>query len=253
MTLTVHRGHPHVPSDAAIAASRIREHAISAENWLHDQGAISIVNSDSLGMGRIAETARRTWQLAHVQAALAGETGPDVVNNARVLRYLAKLTHNPAVAHGLAAHVGSVRPGRLADIVLWNPAWFGAQPELVIKSGFVAWGAAGSGSGSTRLTQPRRMRAFYGGLGAAPARLAHVFVSQHVPRRRRAPAPRCRPGAQYSPISGSRGLTCADMLHNTATPQVEVAPEPVPVRADGREIALHRSPTLPLTRLHHLG
>jgi urease subunit alpha len=252
MTLTVHRGHPHVPSDAAIAASRIREHAISAENWLHDQGAISIVNSDALGMGRIAETARRTWQLAHVQATLAGETGPDVVNNARVLRYLAKLTHNPAVAHGLAAHVGSVRPGLLADIVLWNPAWFGAQPELVLKSGFVAWGAAGSGSGSTRLTQPRRMRAFYGGLGAAPARLAHVFVSQHclddVTARDALPR-----GRQYSPISRSRGLTCADMLHNTATPQVEVAPEPVPVRADGREIALHRSPTLPLTRLHHLG
>jgi urease subunit alpha len=252
MTLTVHRSHAHVPSDAAIAASRIREHAISAENWLHDQGAISIVNSDALGMGRVAETPRRTWQLAHVQAALAGETGPDVVNNARVLRYLAKLTHNPAVAHGLAEHVGSVRPGRLADIVLWNPAWFGAQPELVIKSGFVAWGAAGSGSGSTRLTQPRRMRAFYGGLGAAPARLAHVFVSRHCldDAGARAALP---PGHRYSPISGSRGLTCVDMLRNTATPHVEVAPEPIPVRADGREIPLHHSPTLPLTRLHHLG
>lgn len=248
MTMTVHRGHAHFPSDAAIAASRIREHAISAENWLHDQGAISIVNSDALGMGRVAETARRTWQLAHVQATLAGETGPDVANNARVLRYLAKLTINPAIAHGLAAHVGTIAPGRLADIVLWNPAWFGAQPELVIKSGFVAWGAAGSGSGSTRLTQPRRMHAFYGGQGAAPARLAHVFVSQHSIDAGGLPA-----GRTYSPISGSRGLTCADMLHNTATPTVEVEPGPVPVRADGREIALHHSPVLPLTRLHHLG
>lgn len=248
MTMTVHRGHPHVPSDVAIAASRIREHAISAENWLHDQGAISIVNSDALGMGRVAETARRTWQLAHVQASLAGQIGPDVANNARVLRYLAKLTINPAVAHGLAAHVGTIAPGRLADIVLWNPAWFGAQPELVIKSGFVAWGAAGSGSGSTRLTQPRRMHAFYGGQGDAPARLAHVFVSQHSIDAGGLPA-----GRTYSPISGSRGLTCADMLHNTATPTVEVEPGPVPVRADGREIALHHSPVLPLTRLHHLG
>jgi urease subunit alpha len=247
MTLTVHRGHAHVPSDAAIAASRIREHAISAENWLHDQGAISIVNSDALGMGRIAESARRTWQLASVQATLAGETGPEVANNARVLRYLAKLTHNAAVAHGMAGHVGSLRPGRLADIVLWNPAWFGAQPELVIKSGFVAWGAAGSGSGSTRLTQPRRMRAFYGGHGAAPARLAHVFVSRH------ADTDALPAGRTYSPIADSRGLTCADMLHNTATPTVEVAPEPIPVRVDGREVPLHRSATLPLTRLHHLG
>jgi urease subunit alpha len=252
MTLTVHRGHAHVPSDSAIAASRIREHAISAENWLHDQGAISIVNSDALGMGRIAETARRTFQLAHVQATLAGETGPEVANNVRVLRYLAKLTHNPAVAHGIAAHVGSVRPGRLADLVLWNPAWFGAQPEMVLKSGFVAWGAAGSGSGSTRLTQPRRMLPFYGGLGSAPARLSHVFVSQQCLDDAEAnaalPADRA-----YSPIADSRGLGSADMLHNTATPHVEVAPDPVPVRVDGREVALHRSPTLPLTRLHHLG
>ena len=137
--------------------------------------------------------------------------------------------------------------GLLADIVLWNPAWFGAQPDLVIKSGFVAWGAAGSGSGSTRLTQPRRMRAFYGGHGAAPARLAHVFVAQN------ADASALPPGRMYSPIADSRGLTCADMLHNTATPQVEVAPEPVPVCVDGRAIPLHRSSSLPLTRLHHLG
>jgi urease subunit alpha len=247
MTLTVHRGHAHLPSDAAIAASRIREHAISAENWLHDQGAISIINSDALGMGRVAETARRTWQLAHVQAALAGETGVQVNNNPRVLRYLAKLTHNPARAHGLAAHVGSLRPGRLADIVLWQPAWFGAQPDLVIKSGFVAWGAAGSGSGSTRLTQPRRMRAFYGGLGAAPARLSQVFVSTHA-QIERLPA-----GRTYATVSQSRNLTCADMVHNSATPTVAVAAEPVPVRVDGADIPLHRSPTLPLTRLHHLG
>jgi urease subunit alpha len=175
-----------------------------------------------------------------------------VANNARVLRYLAKLTVNPALAHGIAAHVGSIQPGRLADIVLWNPAWFGAQPELVIKSGFVAWGAAGSGSGSTRLTQPRRMRPFYGGHGDAPTRLAHVFVAGAClddPAARAAlPA-----GRTYSPIAGSRGLGCADMLHNTATPQVEVAPEPQPVRVDGREIPLHRASTLPLTRMHHLG
>ena len=177
MTMTVHRGHPDLPSDRTIAASRIREHAIAAENRLHDDGAISIINSDALGMGRIGETVRRTWQLAHVQAHLAGETGPDVANNARVLRYLAKLTHNPAVAHGLAGHVGSLRAGRVADIVLWSPAWFGAVPELVIKSGFVAWGAAGSGSGSTRLGQPRRMRGFHGARGGAPARLSHQFVA----------------------------------------------------------------------------
>ncbi|MQA94376.1 MAG: urease subunit alpha [Streptosporangiales bacterium] len=251
MTMTVHRAHAALPSDHAIAASRIREHAIAAENRLHDDGAIAIINSDALGMGRIGEVGRRTWQLAHVQATLAGETGPETANNARVLRYLAKLTHNPAVAHGIAAHVGSVRPGLLADLVLWQPAWFGAQPELVVKSGFVAWGAAGSGSGSTRLTQPRRMLPFYGGLGDAPARLAHVFVSASclADSAARAALP---PGRRYAPISGSRGLGSADMLHNTATPSVQVAPEPVPVRVDGKEIPLHHATELPLTRLHHL-
>jgi len=252
MTMTVHRGHPQLPSDAAIAASRIREHAIAAENHLHDRGAISIVNSDALGMGRVGETARRTWQLAHVQAGLAGETGHDVDNTARVLRYLAKLTHNPAVAHGMADHVGSLQPGRLADLVLWNPAWFGAQPELVVTSGFVAWGAAGSGSGSTRLTQPRRMRPFYGGLGDAPPRLSHVFVSQACldDSAARAALP---DGHRYLPIAHSRGLTSADMLANTETPEVEIPGEPAPVRVDGREVELHRADALPLTRLHHLG
>lgn len=251
MTMTVHRGNPLLDSDAAIAASRIREHAIAAENHLHDRGAISIVNSDALGMGRVGETARRTWQLAHVQAALVGEAGPDVVNNARVLRYLAKLTYNPAVAHGMSEHVGSLQPGRVADLVLWRPAWFGAEPELVVKSGFVAWGAAGSGSGSTRMTQPRRMRPFYGGLGSAPSRLSHVFVAQacldDAASRDRLP-----PGHRYTPIADSRGLSCADMLFNTATPTVEIHPEPLPVRVDGEEIAVEHAHDLPLTRLHHL-
>ncbi len=251
MTMTVHRGHAHLPSDHAIAAVRIREHAIAAENALHDQGAISIINSDSLGMGRGAEMGRRAWQLAHVQAGLAGETGPERPANARVLRYLAKLTINPAVAHGLAAHVGSIRPGRLADIVLWNPAWFGTSPELVVKSGFVAWGHAGSGSGSTRLGQPRRMRAFYGGHGTAPQRLAHLFVGRdclETPSARAA----LPSGRTYSAVSGSRGLTCADMRRNDGTPHVEVPGEPTPVRIDGAAVPLTYAESLPLGRLHHL-
>jgi len=141
MTMTVHRLHTRLSSDLGIARSRIRRHGIAAENRLHDLGAISIINSDSMGMGRIAEVARRTWQLAHVQAVLAAESGPGFVNNARVLRYLAKLSLNPAIAHGMAAHVGSLAAGRLADIVLWDPARFGTTPEIVLKSGFVAWGA----------------------------------------------------------------------------------------------------------------
>lgn len=251
MTMTVHRGHAALDADRAIAASRIREHAIAAENALQDMGGISIINSDALGMGRVAEMGRRAWQLAHVQAGLLGETGPDHPANERVLRYLAKLTVNPAVAHGLAAHVGSLQPGRIADILLWQPAWFGTTPELVVKSGFVAWGNAGSGSGSTRITQPRRMRGFYGGLGDAPSRLAHVFVAetalQDAAARAALPA-----GRRYTAIGQARGLTCADMVRNTATPHIDAVGEPDPAVVDGTPIAIHHAERLPLTRLHHL-
>jgi urease subunit alpha len=251
MTMTVHRGHRLLPSDEAIAASRIREHGIAAENYLHDIGGISIINSDSLGMGYMNESVRRTWQLAQIQATLAGEIGPEFVNNARVLRYLAKLTLNPAVAHGMADNVGSLQPGRIADIVLWNPAWFGAAPELVIKSGFVAWGASGSGSGSTRLTQPRRMRPFFGGLGAAPSRLSHIFVAQacldDTAARAALPA-----GRAYTAITNSRGLTCQDMRFNTHTPSVQLSQQPQPVLVDGVPVELQHATTLPLTRTHHL-
>jgi urease subunit alpha len=251
MTLTVHRGHAGLDSDVSIAGSRVREHGIAAENALHDLGAISIVNSDSMGMGRIAETARRTWQLAHVQAHLAGEAGPDHVNNERVLRYLAKITVNPAIAHGMAHEVGSLAPGKLADVVLWHPATFGTAPELVLKSGFVAWGTSGSGSGSTRLTQPRVVRPYFGGLGAAPRRLSRVFVSEQCladsGARRSLPD-----GVRYAAVRASRGLTSADMIANTALPAVAVPTEPGPVLVDGRPVPVHRASDLPLTRLHHL-
>ncbi|GAA2468349.1 urease subunit alpha [Streptomyces macrosporus] len=251
MTMTVHRGHHGVPSDVSIAASRVREHAIAAENALHDLGAISIVNSDAMGMGRIAETARRTWQLAHVQAHLAGETGPGFVNNERVLRYLAKVTINPAIAHGMAHEVGSLRPGSLADIVLWRPATFGAQPELVLKSGFVAWGLTGSGSGSTRLTQPRVMKPYFGGLGGAPRRLSTVFVSRACLEDGSASAALPR-GVRYTALRDSRGLTRADMVANTAVPDVRVPTTPDAVHIDGRPVDVHHATELPLTRLQNL-
>ncbi|PWJ03778.1 urease subunit alpha [Streptomyces sp. NWU49] len=251
MTMTVHGGHHGVESDVSIAASRVREHAIAAENALHDLGAISIVNSDSMGMGRIAETARRTWQLAHVQAHLAGQTGPDFVGNERVLRYLAKITLNPAIAHGMAADVGSLRPGRLADVVLWRPATFGAQPELVLKSGFVAWGVSGSGSGSTRLTQPRVMKPYFGGLGGAPRRLSTVFVSRAC-LDDRASADALPKGVRYTALRDSRGLTRGDMVANTAVPTVRVPTTPDAVLVDGRPVDVHHAADLPLTRLQNL-
>ncbi|MER7786795.1 urease subunit alpha [Streptomyces sp. NPDC097640] len=251
MTMTVHRQNHHVDTDVEISRGRIRGHAIAAENALHDLGAISIVNSDSMGMGRIAETVRRTWQLAHVQALRAGEGGVERPANERVLRYLAKITLNPAIAHGLAHEVGTLRPGRLADLVLWHPAWFGTKPELVLKGGFVAWGNSGSGSGSTRLTQPRAYGPYFGGLGGAPSRLSRIFVAQAAldDTRARAALPG---GLRYAAVRGARGLTRADMLHNTATPRVEVPREPAPVLVDGVPTTTDPALELPLAQLHHL-
>ncbi|HEX7160722.1 MAG TPA: urease subunit alpha [Trebonia sp.] len=252
MTMTVHKLHALLASDQGIAASRVRRHGIAAENHLHDLGAIPIVNSDSMGMGRIGEVARRTWQLAHVQAALRGETGPGFANNERVLRYLAKITLNPAIAHGMAAHVGSLSAGRLADIVLWDPARFGTTPELVLKSGFVAWGASGSGSGSTRITQPRVMAPFFGGLGDAPRGLSAQFVAALVAEdaalRGALPS-----GVRYLPVENARGLTRADMVRNTRVPRVAVPPGDAPVTVDGAAVPVREAAALPLTRLHHLG
>ncbi|WP_433541355.1 urease subunit alpha [Streptosporangium sandarakinum] len=254
MTMTVHRQNHHIDSDVEVTMSRLRVHGIAAENVLHDLGAISIVNSDSMGMGRVAETVRRTWQVAHLQALRAGEGGPGLpdgrAGNERALRYLAKLTLNPAVAHGMAHEVGTLLPGRLADIVLWHPAWFGAKPELVLKGGFVAHGVSGSGSGSTRLTQPRSYRPYFGGLGDAPSRLSRIFVAHEALES--AEARDALPtGVRYAAVRRSRGLTRADMCRNTATPRVEVPREPGPVLVDGAEVDLAPATEVPLARLHH--
>ena len=253
MTMTVHRQNPVAPTDAEITRSRIRGHAIAAENVLHDRGAVSIVNSDSMGMGRIGEMVRRTWQLAsHVKAASdAGGTGAPGHDNERVLRYLAKLTINPALAHGFAREIGSIAPGKLADLALWHPSWFGATPELVLKSGFVAWGVSGDGAGSTRIGQPRTFRSYFGGMGAAASRLAHVFVAgaalDDTGSRRRLPT-----GRVYTPVRSARGLTRADMVRNTTVPRVTVPFDGRAVLVDGDPVTLPPASWLPLTRLHHL-
>ncbi|MFI6497382.1 urease subunit alpha [Nonomuraea typhae] len=245
MTMTVHRQNHHITSDVEVSRSRVRAHGIAAENVLHDLGAISIVNSDSMGMGRVAETVRRTWQLAHLHELRDPRPG-----NERLLRYLAKLTVNPAIAHGMAHEVGTLLPGRLADIVIWHPAWFGTKPELVLKGGFVAHGVSGSGSGSTRLTQPRVYRPYFGGLGDAAALLSRVFVAHDAldAADTRDALPR---GLRYAAIKNARGLTRADMYRNIATPVVVVPREPGPVLVDGAEVSMDPVTQVPLAQLHH--
>ena len=206
MIVLNHGGSMAVAGDVELAAERIHPATMAAEGPLHDLGAIQIVNSDSQGMGRIMETVRRTLQLGSVMTQWRGSTMkrpmaedgiPD--DTERVLRYLAKVTIEPAITHGLADHVGSLRPGRLADIVLWKPAWFGAKPELVLKSGFPAWAPLGEGNATVERAEPTRYRPDWGGTPAARPQ-----ARRHVHRRQRHGAR--SPVARSSVVSSSRSV-----------------------------------------------
>jgi urease subunit alpha len=240
MIRTVHRLHPAFANDLIAARGRIRGYTMAAESVLHDLGAISITSSDSMGMGRIGEVTRRTWQLAHVMKAAFG--GGERNDNDRILRYVAKLTINPALAHGMAGEIGSLAPGKVADIVLWRPAFFGAKPQLVLKGGFAAWGVLGSGSGSTRIGEPLVYGGLWGSLGAAPTALSTVFASgAGLPRmRERWPGP-------VAEVRACRAVRKGDMVRNTATPSVQVDPVSERVLVDGSPVTLAPASELPLS------
>ncbi len=249
MILAVHGGSVDVPEDVAAARERIHEGSMAAEGPLHDMGAISIINSDSQGMGRIGETVRRTWQLAHVMKAWAGEAGGQ--DNDRVLRYLAKYTVEPARTHGIAGHVGSLEPGRLADIVLWDPRYFGVKPLLILKAGIFAWGALGEGNASVEGAEPVRYGAHWGGTGGAAAALSTTFVSQaaldagikeHLDSGRR-----------FAAVEGTREVLRSSLLHNRAVPAIDVDPADATVTLDGVVLAVAPVTDVPLSRRYLLG
>jgi urease subunit alpha len=246
MIRTVHRLHARFPNDLAAARERVRGWTMAAESVLQDLGAIGITSSDSLGMGRIGETFRRTFQLAHVmKRALGGTTQRN--DNERILRYVAKLSINPAIAHGIAHDVGSLEVGKLADVVLWRPAFFAAKPQLVLKGGFAVWGPLGSGSASTRLGEPLVHAAQFGGIGGAPAALSTIYASSagaaHVRER--------WPG-RVEVVRGCRGLRRRDLVRNTAVPDVRVDPVAERVTIDGRPVELEPAVELPLNRAYFL-
>src|SRR6185369_11082389 len=228
MIVLNHGGSMAVAADVALAAGRVHPATMAAEGPLHDLGAIQIINSDSQGMGRIMETVRRSLQLASVLTRWRGSTlkrrgagdgadGPD--DNERVLRYLAKVTIEPAITHGIADHVGSLRAGRLADIVLWKPAWLGAKPELVLKSGVAAWGALGEGNATVERAEPSRYQADWGGAAGLAPRLGVTFAAAAAADavRRRSVG-----GREVVPIGLTRGLTRTDLCLNRATAAIEI-------------------------------
>ena len=248
MIIACHGLRADVPSDAALARDRIRAQTMGAEDVLHDLGVIPITSSDAQGMGRAGETVRRTFALA---AKMKAERGPehDRHDNERVLRYLAKLTINPALAHGMAHEIGSLEPGKLADIVLWHPASFGAKPYLVLKAGFPAWGVTGDPNAAVDQAQPLVIGPQFGGYGAAPADISVAFVSQatkdsgddRLPTRRRRVA-----------VRGTRGIGLPDMLRNSRTGDVRVDPRTGAVDLDGERLASAPAESVPLARLYFL-
>ena len=188
MLMVCHHLDPNLPEDVAFAESRIRGETIAAEDILHDLGAISMMSSDSQAMGRIGEVITRTWQTAdkmrRQRGRLPGETGAN--DNLRIKRYIAKYTINPAIAHGMAHLIGSVEVGKLADLVLWKPAFFGAKPEMVIKGGIIAWSQMGDPNASIPTPQPVFMRPMFGGFGSAPG---SISISFRQPACRRTESP----------------------------------------------------------------
>ena len=241
MVAAVHLLEPGVRAgDAAILRARVRPWTMAAETVLHDLGVIPILSSDSQGMGRVGETVRRAFQCAAVMKAQRGAE-PGRADNERALRYLAKVTVNPAVAHGLAGHVGSLRPGRLADMVLWWPALFPVRPELVLKAGIPAWGASGTGGATTMMCEPVRVAPQIGALGAAPARLSLAFLAGSAMA---ADLPTARERAR---VSDCRELTAADMVRNSRTGTVAVDAAARAVTLDGEPLTCEPAGVLPLS------
>jgi urease subunit alpha len=251
MLMVCHHLNAAVPEDLAFAESRIRPSTIAAEDFLHDMGAISIISSDSQAMGRVGEVILRTWQTAHVMKKRRGSLpGDGRADNLRARRYVAKYTINPAVAQGLDAEVGSVETGKLADLVLWDPAFFGVKPQLVIKGGQIAYAQMGDANASIPTPQPVMPRPMFGAIGRAPAANSFNFVTQTALDD--GLEERLALGKKLVPIRNTRAVTKADMRENDALPRVEVDPDTFTVRIDGDVIDPAPAAELPMAQRYFL-
>jgi len=251
MLMVCHHLNPDVPEDVAFAESRIRAETMAAEDVLHDRGVLSMYSSDSQAMGRIGETTTRLFQTAHKMRVMTGPlAGDDGHDNGRILRYLAKLTINPARTHGISHVVGSLEPGRLADIVLW-PIWsFGAKPKLIIKGGMIAWGLMGDPNASIPTPEPVLYRPMFGALAGALSATSVTFVSRAAHEL----GIREKLGLQriVEPVRGCRCVGKADMVRNSTTPEITVDPETYEVRLDGELATVATIDRLPLAQLYFL-
>ncbi|MGP1396224.1 MAG: urease subunit alpha [Inquilinaceae bacterium] len=252
MLMVCHHLDPRIPEDVAFAESRIRRETIAAEDILHDLGAFSIIASDSQAMGRVGEVIIRTWQTADKmkgqRGRLAEETGDN--DNVRVKRYVAKYTINPALAQGVADHVGSVEVGKLADLCLWSPAFFGVKPDLVLKCGTIAAAPMGDPNASIPTPQPVHYRPMFGAFGRSLTASAVTFVG--AASLARDLAGDLGLARALLPVSGTRTVTKASMIHNAATPAIDVDPETYEVRADGELLTCAPAEVLPMAQRYFL-
>jgi urease subunit alpha len=251
MLMVCHHLNPTVPEDLAFAESRIRPSTMAAEDLLHDLGAISIIGSDSQAMGRVGEVVIRTWQTAHVMKARRGAlTGDGRADNHRARRYVAKYTICPAVANGIDGEVGSVEAGKLADLVLWDPAFFGVRPHLVVKGGMIAWAAMGDANASIPTPQPVLPRPMFGAYGAAAPATSVAFVAAAALED--GIADRLKLGRRLVGVADMRSRTKADLPENGALPSIEVEPDTFTVRVDGSVVEPEPVDELPMAQRYFL-
>jgi urease subunit alpha len=252
MLMVCHHLNPQVPEDVAFAESRIRPETIAAEDILHDLGVISMISSDSQAMGRIGEVVTRTWQTAHKMKAQRGPLAPDSPrnDNFRAKRYVAKYTINPAITNGMGSEIGSIEPGKLADLVLWKPEFFGVKPEIVVKGGFIAWSVMGDPNASIPTPQPVIYRPMFGSFGRAVGATSVSFVSKAAAER--GVGEKLGLQRKVLPVRNCRRIGKRDMIHNDATPNIEVDPETYEVRVDGELLSCAPAETLPLAQRYFL-
>jgi urease subunit alpha len=252
MLMVCHHLSPSIPEDVAFAESRIRKETIAAEDILHDIGAISMMASDSQAMGRIGEVVTRTWQTAHKMKVQRGALKEDSArnDNFRVKRYIAKYTINPAICHGISHVLGSIEVGKYADLVLWRPAHFGAKPSMVLKGGMIAAALMGDPNASIPTPQPVHYRYMFGAYGTALRNTCYTFVS--AASLAAGLVDQLKTDKPLIAVKNTRGLRKRDMIHNSATPKMEINPETYEVRADGELLTCEPADTLPLAQRYFL-
>ncbi len=252
MMMVCHHLNPSVPEDVSFAESRIRAETIAAEDVLHDIGALSMMSSDSQAMGRVGEVTTRTWQTADKMKKMAGKLPEDTDrnDNFRVKRYLAKYTINPAITHGVSEYVGSLESGKLADIVIWTPQFFGVKPKMIIKGGMIAYSLMGDPNASIPTTEPITYRPMFGAIGSAKYSTSFTFTSKLAIEK--GLERKVSTKKKLVPVRNCRKIGKKDMVHNNLTPKIEIDPETYEVKVDGKLATVKPADKLALARLYNL-